>query len=43
VISDQYGQRELEDIVVAGTEKLRPEERRETALFEQHELAAGGM
>ena len=38
LVGDHHGERELEQVVVAGAEKLGPEERREAALLQQREL-----
>ena len=43
VESDEDDERVLVDVVVAGAEKLRPEERREAALAQEIELVARGM
>src|SRR5438105_2649356 len=41
LVGDEDDQRVLQHIVVEGAEELRPEKRREAALGEQFELAAG--
>src|SRR6185295_15709828 len=38
LVGHHHGERELEQVVVAGAEELGPEERREAALAEQGEL-----
>src|SRR5262249_36404587 len=38
LVGDHQRERELEDVVVRGTEELRPEERREAALPQEGEL-----
>ena len=43
LVGDQHGERELEQVVVAGAEELGPEERREAALAEQRELVRVGV
>ena len=43
LVGDEHRERELQDVVVAGAEELGPEERRESALLQERELAGMGL
>jgi hypothetical protein len=43
LVGDQHRECELQDVVIAGAEELRPEERRESTLAQQRELAGMGL
>ena len=43
LVGHHHGERELEQVVVAGAEELGPEERREAALAQQGELVRMGV